>query len=236
MGMGFSKNDLASINLYNRLIESGIVYIFLNLLTNSFRRCSFVGGKTKTMETNKALAKSIYRHNLIIIALFCSTTLTPALIFFTTGPGEWMYLLGFITVSYLFSLLPLRFYDQIQWSQELSFYKKLRIHHFKKYVTNGDYINRSIRRKFPTHKNVSDLESINAKWQETYTSEKVHSVMFVFCLLTSIYALVIGAVGTTVFLSIGNLFLNYLPNLLQQYNRIRYKKVMDAYGVKGVTP
>lgn len=181
------------------------------------------------MKQQKALERYVYRHNLIIIALFCSTTLSPALIFFTTGPGEWPYLLVFLAIGYLVSRLPMSFYDRIQWSKEPVFYKKLGVHWFKKLATNGDYINRSIRKKFPQHRNVTNYESIQAKWQETYRAEKEHSVLFVFCLFTTVYAWVIGAYGTAIFLGIGNLFLNYYPNLLQQYNRVRYRKVLDGY-------
>ena len=184
------------------------------------------------MEQQKALERYIYWHNLIIIALFCSCTLSPALIFFTTGPGEWPCLLVFLVLSYGFSRLPMSFYDRIQWSKKTVFYKKLGVHHFKKLATNGDYINRSIRKKFPTHRNVTNYASIEAKWKETYVIEKSHSVLFVFCLLTNVYALVIGAYGTAIFLGIGNLLLNYYPNLLQQYNRIRYLKLLDEYSGK----
>lgn len=181
------------------------------------------------MEQQKALEKYIYWHNLIIIALFCSCTLSPALIFFTTGPGDWPYLLSFLVFSYLFSRLSMSFYDRIQWSKETGFYEKLGVHHFKKLATNGDFINRSIRKKFPQHRNVTNYASIGAKWKETYSVEKAHSVLFVFCLLTSVYAWMIGACGMAIFLGIGNLFLNYYPNLLQQYNRVRYRRVLDGY-------
>ena len=184
------------------------------------------------MEQQKALERYIYWHNLIIIALFCSCTLSPALIFFTTGPGEWPYLLAFLAIGYWISRLPLSFYDRIQWSKKTVFYKKLGVHHFKKLATNGDFINRSIRKRFPHHRNVSNYASLEAKWKETYVIEKSHSVLFVFCLLTTVYAWFIGAYGTAIFLSVGNLFLNYYPNLLQQYNRVRYRKVLDGYGGK----
>lgn len=184
------------------------------------------------MEQQKALERSIYWHNLIIIALFCSCTLSPALIFFTTGPGEWPYLLAFLAIGYWISRLPLSFYDRIQWSKKTVFYKKLGVHHFKKLATNGDFINRSIRKRFPLHRNVSNYASLEAKWKETYVIEKSHSVLFVFCLLTCVYALVIGAYGIAIFLGVGNLFLNYYPNLLQQYNRIRYRNLLDKYSWK----
>jgi hypothetical protein len=174
----------------------------------------------------RALKKTIDRHNLIIIALLCSTTLAPAAIFFVRGPGEWLWLIIFIGLSYLISLIPKPFYDKLQWSRHVLFYEKLGVHVFKRLATNGDYINRRIRRKFPRHRQVSNVASVRDKWQETYTTERSHTVLFVFCLLTSVYAWFIGDLMTGWFLFFGNIIFNLYPNLLQQYNRLRYKRVM----------
>ncbi|WP_416377829.1 hypothetical protein [Algoriphagus sp. D3-2-R+10] len=35
--------------------------------------------------------------------------------------------------------------------------------------------------------------------------------------------------GTAIILFIGNILFNYYPNLLQQYNRIRYKRIIENY-------
>jgi len=170
-----------------------------------------------------------YRLNLIIIALLCSTTLAPCVIFFVRGAGEWTWLIVFLALSYLVSLLPKSFYDRFQISKNIVLYKKLKVHQFKKWVTNGDIINKKIRQKYPNHRNVSNLESIKTKLEETYTIEKSHTVLFVFCLLTSVYAFMVHSYGTSILLLIGNFLFNFYPNLLQQYNRIRYSKLVDTY-------
>lgn len=185
-----------------------------------------------TLEKGKEAAelkKTIYRHNLIIIALLCTTTLAPAVIFYTTGPGKLKWLLVFIIISFLFSRIPKSFYDKFQLSQDIRIYKKLKVHLFKRFATNGDFINRRIRNKFPKHRNISDYGSIREKLKETYTTEKSHTVLFLFCLMISVYAFAISSLGTAIFLTAGNLIFNYYPNLLQQYNRIRYKKVIQDY-------
>ena len=182
--------------------------------------------KTECDPDGKALKKSMDRHNLIIIAGLCSATLAPAVIFFVRGQGEWPWLLVFIGLSWFTSLIPRAFYDKLQWSSNILFYKKLGVHAFKKLATNGDYINRSIRRKFPHHRQVPNVASIGGKLLETYTIERAHTVLFVFCLLTHVYAWAIGDVGTGWFLFFGNIVFNLYPNLLQQYNRLRYKRVI----------
>lgn len=182
-----------------------------------------------TTTEEKDLQKLKYRLNLILIAGLCSTTLAPSVIFYFRGEGEFKWMFIFIGISYLVSRLPKTFYDKFQLSKDLKVYKKLGVDQFKKFSTNGDFINRKIRRSFPMHRNVVNFETIKDKLNETYTIEKSHTVLFVFCLLTSIYAFWTNSFGTTIILFIGNILFNYYPNLLQQYNRIRYLRVINNY-------
>lgn len=184
-----------------------------------------------TPTVNKELEKLKYRLNLILIAGLCSTTLAPCVIFFFRGAGELKWMAVFLVISYLVSLLPRTFYDRFQISTDVKFYKKLGVDKFKKLATNGDLINRKIRKKYPTYRNVINFETVREKLNETYTIEKSHTVLFVFCLLTNIYALSTNSIETAVILFIGNILFNYYPNLLQQYNRIRYKRVIEKYAL-----
>ncbi|MGK7396686.1 MAG: hypothetical protein ACNS62_19065 [Candidatus Cyclobacteriaceae bacterium M3_2C_046] len=181
------------------------------------------------MIRDKSLNKLKYRLNLIIIALLCSTTLAPCLIFYVRGEGKLAWMILFIGISYLISRLPRTFYDKLQISKNVEVYKKLGVDKFKKFSTNGDYINRRIRKKYPTYRNIHNLRTITEKLNETYTIEKSHSVLFVFCLLTNIYAFWTNSFITAFILFTGNLLFNYYPNLLQQYNRIRYMRLVHSY-------
>jgi hypothetical protein len=185
--------------------------------------------KSMTETSVKELEKLKYRLNVILIALLCSTTLAPCVIFYLTGEGELKWLIAFLVISYFVSRLPKSFYDRFQISRDVKIYKKLGVDKFKKLSTNGDLINRRIRKKYPTHRNVANFETIKEKLNETYTIEKSHTVLFAFCLLTNIYALWINSIGTAITLLIGNILFNYYPNLLQQYNRIRYLRVVKNY-------
>ena len=182
-----------------------------------------------TKTTDKDIEKLKYRLNLILIALLCSTTLAPCVIFYVGGAGEFKWLIVFIGISYLVSRLPRTFYDKIQISNNLKVYQQLKVHLFKRLSTNGDLINMQIRKKFPTHRNVKNLETVKEKLNETYVVEKSHTVLFVFCLLTTVYAFLTNAFGTAILLLIGNTLFNYYPNLLQQYNRIRYSRLIKNY-------
>lgn len=182
-----------------------------------------------TMTGKKDLERLKSRLNLILIAGLCATTLAPSLIFYFRGEGELQWMIGFMGISYYVSRLPKSFYDKFQLSKNLTIYKKLAVDKFKKFSTNGDLINRKIKRNFPTYRNVANLETIKAKLNETYTIEKSHTVLFIFCLLTNIYAFWINSLVTAIILFIGNILFNYYPNLLQQYNRIRYTRVIKKF-------
>ena len=181
------------------------------------------------MTGEKDLERLKYRLNLILIAGLCATTLAPSVIFYFRGEGELMWMIIFIGISYFVSRLPKSFYDKFQLSKNLTIYKNLAVDKFKKFSTNGDFINRRIRRQFPTHRNVTNIETLKAKLNETYTIEKSHTVLFVFCLLTNIYAFWTNSIGTAIILFIGNIIFNFYPNLLQQYNRIRYMRVIIKF-------
>ncbi len=179
------------------------------------------------MATDGDLEKLRYRLNLVLIAGLCSTTLAPSLIFYVRGPGKWIWMLIFLGVSYLLSRLPTGFYDKIQISPDLDIYKSLGVKQFKKFSTNGDFINRVIRKRFPVHRNVTlQIGVLQEKLEETYKVEKSHTVLFAFCLLTNVYALLVHSYGTAGILLIGNLLFNFYPTLLQQYNRIRYQRAI----------
>ena len=175
------------------------------------------------------LEKLKYRLNLTIIALLCSTTLSPCVIFYIRGEGKLLWMCVFIVIGFVISRLPNSFYDRIQISRDLKVYKKLGVDKFKKLATNGDWINKRIRKKFPTYRNIINLETIEEKLKETYVIERSHTVLFVFCLLTNIYAFITHSITTAIILFFGNIIFNYYPNFLQQYNRIRYKRAVNSY-------
>lgn len=175
------------------------------------------------------LEKLKYRLNLILIALLCSTTLAPCVIYYVRGEGDLRWMIVFLGLSFLASRLPKSFYDQLQLSKELAVYKKLGVEQFKRLSTNGDFINKVIRRKYPTHRNVTNFKTVVEKLDETYAIERSHTVLFVFCLLTNISAFMTNSWGTAMLLLFGNILFNFYPNLLQQYNRIRYRRVVKNY-------
>jgi len=178
-------------------------------------------------ERDIALKKAIDRNNFIIIGLF-TIHLVPTVAFYLDGNGEWKWFLIILTISLIFCKIPNSIIDKIQLSKRTTFYKKLKVHLFKKYATNGDIINKNIRRQFPNHRNIHNPLSIQKKLTETYTTEKAHLFFFIFSFLTSIYAFNTDHLIQAGVITVGNIVLNLYPIFLQQYNRIRYTKALAS--------
>lgn len=175
------------------------------------------------------LKKLVDRYNYIIVVLFCGTNLAPIIIYYMHGKGEWKWFIITLATSLLINLLPNAIIDKIQFSQSVSFYRNLGVHIFKKFVTNGDIINRQIRRKFPRHRIVQDLKSAEFQLEETYTSEKLHWVFFILTIETIIYIFSSKeSLEIVILLIFSNIIFNFYPNLLQQYNRIRLKRALKV--------
>jgi hypothetical protein len=175
------------------------------------------------------LKKLADRYNYIIVVLFCATNLSPILIFYLQGKGEWKWFIITLATSLSIGLLPNAIIDRVQFSQSVSFYRNLGVHVFKRFATNGDIINRQIRRKFPRHRNVYDLKSAELKLKETYTAEKLHWIFFIFTIATIVYIFSSKeSLEIAILLIVSNIIFNFYPNLLQQYNRIRLKRTLKA--------
>lgn len=70
--------------------------------------------------------------------------------------------------------------DRIQFRQSVSLYRNLRVHVFKRFATNGDMINRQIRRKFPHHRHVLRFKIGGIKARRNLYRREVALAIFPF--------------------------------------------------------
>ncbi len=132
----------------------------------------------------------------------------------------WLY----SAASLLPAFIPNSFYDRIQLSSRTMLYRKLGVRTLNKIVQNGAFVNRSLRKKFPGSKPAPvSGKAAGSLILRTYMYEKFHAVFFVFFLLAALFALYNGQFGWSLLLCFINIFYNILPNLLQQYIRVRLK-------------
>jgi len=143
---------------------------------------------------------------------------------------KWLYII--LAISLSAGVLPNSFFDMVQLSQSTSFYEKIGMRTVKKFTQDGDLINRLLRRKFPQYKAFDQNASLQKHLAKAYGIEKIHFVMFLFFLLTGIYAFIQGRVGWAVVIISNNLVFNLYPNLLQQYNRLRLRQLMEKIPTK----
>ena len=74
---------------------------------------------------------------------------------------------------------------------------------------------------------VANIPGIRMKLAETYLAEQIHATLLVLCIFTGTYAFVVGVKATGVLITAGNVVFNVYPILLQQYNRLRYQRVLS---------
>ena len=148
--------------------------------------------------------------NLIPIFIFCYRNMNVRLVYI------------FSALSLLTTLLPRKFFYNIQLGNSISVYKKIGVKFINKFTQNGDLINSLIRKKFPLYNVISNKNLSHKKLlQQTYMIEKFHFAMLSFFTLTTIFSLLHKYFWWALVISFTNLVYNVYPNLLQQYIRIR---------------
>ena len=151
---------------------------------------------------------------------------------FSYGPVEekaslpW-FLLGF-TLSFAPLVFPRGYYRCREGARGARLYRALGVHHFKRFVTNGDFINRRGRLADPRHRLVRGAESARAWAANTDEGEKNHLVLLLMALFSALYAARLGWTGWALGLTASNVLFNLYPVLLQRYNRCRIERVLRA--------
>ncbi|MBD1393105.1 glycosyl-4,4'-diaponeurosporenoate acyltransferase CrtO family protein [Mucilaginibacter glaciei] len=128
----------------------------------------------------------------------------------------------FIGISVVSLLLPARI---LQLSDKPGLYERLGVKFFRKFVQNGELVNRFIKKNAPQYALIRN-KSTAANYMRTVAMyERYHLLCFVFFLLTAGYAIITThyAMGASI---LGfNVIYNICPLLLQQYNRSRLLKL-----------
>lgn len=175
------------------------------------------------IQNDKKVKRMVALYNMVPNLFWSLLNLLPMFIFcYSRMPGKVIYV--FSGVGLLAVFLPRSFFSYIQLSKTSAFYKKMGVHIIKKYAQNGDVITNLIRKKYPHYKVVTkNKKSIKSLLQQSYMFEKFHFILFLFFILTTIFAAINGYCLWVFILLITNLMYNVYPNLLQQYIRIRLK-------------
>ena len=153
------------------------------------------------------------------------------LLFFAAVVVYWVnayaitWILAFLLVSISIGILPDRIFQRFQLSHSPAFYEHLGARTIRKFVQDGDLINRAIRKKSSGYA-VINRQKVGTYRQQVAMYERYHVVCLAFFFLTSLHALANQEILYLLLISLSNLFYNVAPIILQQYNRARILKIL----------
>ncbi|RWY47929.1 glycosyl-4,4'-diaponeurosporenoate acyltransferase CrtO family protein [Mucilaginibacter gilvus] len=128
----------------------------------------------------------------------------------------------FLMLSVLSQIFPA---SLIQLSSNPKFYERLGVKLVRKFVQNGQYASRYIRKGDPDYK-VIKSKTTALQYQNTIIMyERFHLICFIFFVLTAAYALLGSQFTLAIIVLSANIVYNIYPILLQQYNRARLLRI-----------
>ena len=167
----------------------------------------------------------------VIIVLSCAACLTPIELFLMEiwgrhGFFSLLFLAGPLAAGYFVAgRLPERYYRIKTFESSGRVYERLGVRFFKRFVPNGDYINRVMRRYEPGYRVVRCEGSLVEFEARTRLAERCHVAGLLIALPSAAYALMLGWNGFALWLLLPNIPLHLYPVLLQRYTRARIQRV-----------
>ncbi len=148
--------------------------------------------------------------------------LTPISVFcYQHMARPWLYAL--LLISLLAFAVPTSWFRYLQLSRRPAAYRRLGVHVINRFTQHGDLIHRLIRRQYPQYQRVRTHSNRAALVGATYHQERFHWVLFLFFLLTSLYAVAHGYGRWALLIGFTNVVYNLYPIWLQQYVRVRLR-------------
>ena len=183
--------------------------------------------------------KAAKRYNNITFGLF-GAWLGVTLLFWIRAVGirsaesppfeatAWPLLAGSIVAGALAAVLPRGWYVSPTLEKEARLYERLGILRLRAIITDGDWINARVRKRFPDYRVHGGRGGLaRAAWR-SFESERAHHGFWWFGIGSSIAAWAGGWPDWAVGILIGNVATNLLPMLLQRYTRARLMRLRPA--------
>ena len=142
------------------------------------------------------------------------------------GPDSWLY--GLIIFSITCGLLPEAFFRFLQISQRTGFYEKYGAKMIRKFVQQGDMINRLFRQQYAGYKVIRGAGQARNYLKTIAMYERYHFICFLFFLSTAVHSLFAHRFLFALLITIGNILYNICPIFLQQYNRLRIRRLLKG--------
>lgn len=137
----------------------------------------------------------------------------------SAGLSAWFYL--FIVLSVIPAFLSQKIFARFQISNNTKLYERLGVRFIRKFVQHGDIVNRLAMKNDPAYQVTRKRVNPEGYLKTIMMYERYHSICLIFFLLTSGMAVAQGYYMQALIIMTSNIFYNFYPILLQQYNRIR---------------
>lgn len=124
--------------------------------------------------------------------------------------------------------LPDQYYRPRAFELNRHFYERLGIKIYKRWMMNGDYMNRFRRRFLLGYRVIASCESMRKLEAQTRTYEKGHLMWFSVTALAAVYAIVLSSYFLALCLFLSSLVTQLYPAILQRYLRTRITKCLDS--------
>lgn len=177
------------------------------------------------------------RLNIVPIALFClwlGATVSfwlqafgPLRSFDRASPNSapFWWLVGSLLAGYGIRFLPPSWYRVRSFEANGRIYERLGVKAMRAVVSNGDLVNRIVRRRFPGYRVHAFADRIEKVSDDGRTNERSHLIFFAGGMVVAFYALRIDWVDWAAWLAITNLAANLYPALVQRYTRARLQPI-----------
>ncbi|NML66101.1 hypothetical protein HHL22_12880 [Hymenobacter sp. RP-2-7] len=163
-------------------------------------------------------------YNAVPNVLWSVLSLVPMVVFcYQHVARPWLY--GFVALSLLAYAWPTAWLRHLQLSTRPAVYRKLRVPVLNHFTQHGTFVNRLLRRRYPQYQYLPLRANLAKVVRTTYHLEQFHWVMLVYFLLTTGYAVALGYWSWVGVLTLLNVGYNLYPIWLQQYLRLRLRRL-----------
>ena len=147
--------------------------------------------------------------------------------------GRFALTAGFLLcagASFFVLRLPARYYRPKSFESDGRVYELLGVRFYKRWMMNGDYMNRLTRRFVPGYRIVSGADSLRKFEAQARRHEKGHLLWFIITALAGSYAAVLGSTALAACLFLSSLLVHLYPLMLQRYTRARIYRRRKSVG------
>src|SRR5215472_7924009 len=181
-----------------------------------------------TGETREVVVRRAEAVRTVVVAL---TWILPILIFWyrawdTSRPLVPLAYLACASVSIAAAFFPDSYFRPKAFELRGKLYEAMGVRLFRRFMMDGDYMNRRLRRAVPNYRFIAGRDSMRRFEALTRANERGHLILLLSGLPPTVYAVASGWPKFAAYFVIVNILLNVYPILLQRYTRARICRIL----------